>query len=194
MNKKIFIINSKILVVLLVASFFMGSLAFHASAQMVDNNGNTSSINPTDIQNQLQDEAAGKKLFDQFQNNQITCSKLTDADFEKLGEYTMSQMFNGNAAGHIAMNNRIKQMQGATGEEQRHMQIGKGVTSCSSSLQNAQNGAQRGGGFNMMGYGNYGMMNGNLGWLSAFGFIGWLVVLIDLILAGIWLWKQIKKK
>ena len=43
----------------------------------------------------------------------------------------------------------------------------------------------------MMGYGNFGNMMGG------FGFIGslvWIVLLIDLILLGIWLWKQIQKK
>lgn len=42
----------------------------------------------------------------------------------------------------------------------------------------------------MMGYGyNWGMMGGALG----FGFLTWLVLFIDLILVGVWLWKQIKK-
>lgn len=41
----------------------------------------------------------------------------------------------------------------------------------------------------MMGYGGWGMM-GDWGW---FGGLTGLVVLIDLVLLGIWLWKQIKK-
>jgi cytoskeletal protein RodZ len=44
-----------------------------------------------------------------------------------------------------------------------------------------------------MGYGNWGygsMMNG----LGSFGIITWLVLLVDLILVGIWLWQQISKK
>ena len=43
----------------------------------------------------------------------------------------------------------------------------------------------------MMGW-NYNMMS-----YGAFGIIGsifWLVILIDLILLGIWLWKQIERK
>ena len=40
-------------------------------------------------------------------------------------------------------------------------------------------------------WGNYGsMMGGGFLWGSIFG----IVVLIDLILFGIWLWKQIQKK
>lgn len=45
----------------------------------------------------------------------------------------------------------------------------------------------------MMGYGNwaYGMMNSGLGLIAT---VFWLVTLFDLILLGIWLWKQINKK
>ena len=46
----------------------------------------------------------------------------------------------------------------------------------------------------MMGYGNWGgynMMNSGFGVLAT---ILWVVFLIDLILLGIWLWKQIQKK
>ena len=45
----------------------------------------------------------------------------------------------------------------------------------------------------MMRYGSdwgWGMMGGADGGL---GFIIWLVVLVDLVLLGVWLWKQIKK-
>lgn len=44
----------------------------------------------------------------------------------------------------------------------------------------------------MMGYWGYGsMMNWGFGFL---GLIFWVVVLADLILLGIWLWKQINKR
>ncbi len=44
----------------------------------------------------------------------------------------------------------------------------------------------------MMGYWGYGgMMNYGFGVLGVFF---WLVILIDLVLLGIWLWKQIQKK
>ena len=48
----------------------------------------------------------------------------------------------------------------------------------------------------MMGQWGYGMMGWNQG-IAAFsvvGFLFWLVLMIDLVLAGIWLWKQIQKK
>lgn len=45
----------------------------------------------------------------------------------------------------------------------------------------------------MMGYGNwgYGMMNSGFGILAG---LFWLVILIDLILLGFWLFKQINSK
>lgn len=43
-----------------------------------------------------------------------------------------------------------------------------------------------------MGFGNYGSMMGWGGGFFATLFV--LVVLIDLVLFGIWLWKQIEKK
>jgi len=49
----------------------------------------------------------------------------------------------------------------------------------------------------MMGfYGYNNMMNQPAGWglYGLFGIIGWIVVLADLILVGMWLWKQINKK
>ena len=43
----------------------------------------------------------------------------------------------------------------------------------------------------MMGYGNnWGMMGG----AGAFGLITWLVIIVDLVLVGVWLWKKISKR
>ncbi len=150
---------------------------------------------PAQIQEQQQEESEGKKLFDQLQNQQTTCAKLTDTDFEKIGEYTMSQMFGSNTAAHIAMNQRMQQMRGVTGEEQMHSQIGRSVTGCTTS--SSQNNIRTGGGFPMMGWAGYGMMNGNAGFGG--GFLAVMVIthgiiVIDLILLGMWLWKQINKK
>lgn len=44
----------------------------------------------------------------------------------------------------------------------------------------------------MMGYG-YGNMMGYGGY-AILGSLFWIVLLVDLILLGIWLWKQIQKK
>jgi len=42
----------------------------------------------------------------------------------------------------------------------------------------------------MMGYGYEGMMGG----MGVFGSLALLVVLVDLVLVGIWLWQHISKK
>lgn len=44
----------------------------------------------------------------------------------------------------------------------------------------------------MMGYydGGWDMMGG----VGLFGVLTWLVIIVDLVLVGIWLWKQISKK
>jgi uncharacterized membrane protein len=43
----------------------------------------------------------------------------------------------------------------------------------------------------MMGWGNYAMFGSGFGFLAA---LFWVVILVDLILLGLWLWKQINKK
>lgn len=40
---------------------------------------------------------------------------------------------------------------------------------------------------------NYGMMSGWFGGFNIFGSLVSLIVLIDLVLLGIWLWKKIQK-
>ena len=44
----------------------------------------------------------------------------------------------------------------------------------------------------MMGYG-WGNMMGGYGGFGIIAFIFWLVLFVDAILLGIWLWKQIQK-
>lgn len=41
---------------------------------------------------------------------------------------------------------------------------------------------------------NYGMMNGNFGAFNLMGSLAGLIILIDLVLLGVWLWKQINKR
>lgn len=182
--------------VLAVAFFLIGSFFSHTNAQMMGNISPSVTVNPTQVQEQQQEEAQGKQFFDQLQSKQITCDKLTDSDFEKIGEYIMSQMLGNNTNAHISMNERIQQMRGETGEEQMHTQIGRSVTGCSTTSQNSLNG----GGFSMMGWNGFGMMNGAYGFGGGFsgfwivGIIVHIIVVIDLILLGVWLWKQIKKK
>ena len=44
------------------------------------------------------------------------------------------------------------------------------------------------------GYGNMMDWNQNgFGWFGFFGFAFWIIILVDLILVGVWLWKKIQK-
>lgn len=45
----------------------------------------------------------------------------------------------------------------------------------------------------MMGFGNYGNIMGG-GWFGFWGSIFSILVLINLVLLAVWLWKQIQKK
>ena len=46
----------------------------------------------------------------------------------------------------------------------------------------------------MMDYDMMSWMMGSMWGVGFLGFLTWLIILIDLILLGIWLWKQINKK
>ena len=45
----------------------------------------------------------------------------------------------------------------------------------------------------MMGYGDYGTMMGGWGLIGVVGLLFWFALFIDLILLGLWLWKQLQK-
>lgn len=182
-------LKQKTIIFLLVISSFFFTNASQTRAQMMGSNASPS-INPTDVEQQQQDETTGKTLLDQLQNKQTTCQKLTSADFEKIGEYVMSQRFK-NTDTHIQMNSNIKNMMGDIGEENMHTKLGMVATGCKTKV------SGQGGGNAMMGWngsGWSGMMGGNFGWFGIIPSLFWLVGLIDLILLGIFLWKHIQKK
>ena len=143
-----------------------------AHAQMMG--FSNSSIDKASIQSQQAEEQEGKKLLDQLKNKTTTCQKLTNANFEKIGEYFMGQAI-GNTAEHIQMNNMMKAMMGKQGEEQMHIAWGERGSGCNMNVFYPQNGTgfmqiMGGGGNLMMRYG--GDWNNMMGW-GGFGF-GWL--------------------
>ncbi len=169
--------NSK----LLLAILFFLSFVFvpKTQAQMMGN----FILSVTPSAQDIRDIQTGQELYYEFQNNKISCRKLGADDFEKIGEYVMDQRFD-NTSQHIQMNNNMKQMMGEQSEENMHIKLGKTATGCST------NSLSKGGVPNMMGWGYSGMMSAGFGFL---GTIVWIVVLIDLILLGIWLWKKVQK-
>lgn len=76
---------------------------------------------------QAQEEAEGKVLFDKVASKEMTCADLSDDDFELIGEYVMGQRFGNN---HEQMNTRLKLMMGDDGEVRMHIALGKSATNC----------------------------------------------------------------
>ncbi len=174
MNKIKYIMKKYLLATIL--SFMLFGLVVHnANAQMMGFYG--SQPDNSAIQSQQQEEQEGKKLLGQVQNKTTTCQKLTDTDFEKIGEYFMGQAI-GNTSQHISMNNMMKGMMGEQGEEQMHIAWGKRGSGCNTNAQFAPT-MMGGGGNPMMGYGGWNNMMG--GW-NGFGILGWIPMLLFWVL------------
>ncbi|EKE28099.1 MAG: hypothetical protein ACD_3C00100G0004 [uncultured bacterium (gcode 4)] len=118
--KQIFVITS-----ILVLSLFSPITTFGQGMMGFPN----LSIDDTTIKNQQQEEEEGKKFLDDLNNKTITCEKLTDSDFEKIGEYFMAQSI-GDTVRHINMNEMLKRMMGEKWEEQAHSAMGKRLSNC----------------------------------------------------------------
>ena len=161
------------------------------------------------------EEARGKELWDHLQQQQITCGDLADQDFNALGEYFMGLMMGDS---HAAMNAMITRMQGAEGEQQMHIIMGKRFSGCdtSAAFSSLSGGwlpmmtMMRGGWSldgdqdrlstlnnnsitKMMNFG-YGSMMGGWGTFGLLGLLTWLVWLAVGVLLVVWLWQKINKK
>jgi len=122
---------------------------------------------PTIEQRTPSDEQAGQDLYNRLQSKQITCDKLTDNDFEKLGEFYMGRMVGDS---HDAMNQMMVQQMGETGERQMHIVMGKRLSGCDT---NAQYASATGSMMGMLGGGS--MMGWGSGWLSMLVF--WIIII-----------------
>jgi hypothetical protein len=136
------------------------------------NSSNTSA----DVTSTAKDEAEGKVVFDKLQSKQLTCQKLTDDDFDVLGDYYMGQMA-GSTTAHAQMNARMTRMMGENGEKQMHIALGKRLSGCNTGA--AYSNDPNSGFAPMMGYGG-GMMsnfynNYGFNWLPNFAFLGLIV-------------------
>lgn len=151
-----------------------------------------------------QDIQSGQKLYSELVNKKISCEKLKDSDFEKIGEFLMEQQI-GNSERHALMNQMMQNMMSQNGEEQMHIVIGKRGTGCDTNALMPQHGDKflpmmgmngnwnnqdwRGGANSMMGFGFGNMM----GW-GGFGLIGllWMVLFwVLLVLAVVALFRYI---
>ncbi|MGE5041317.1 MAG: hypothetical protein ACM3IJ_00250 [Candidatus Levyibacteriota bacterium] len=163
---------------------------------------------PTPAQSDLNEEQTmqdtGQKIYQNLQNKTISCKNLSGDDYEKLGEYFMGQSA-GSTQNHVYWDQRIQQMMGENGDTQMHIVWGERGSGCFSDAQFPANtpsfinrmmsnqNATGGGVFPMMGWSGYGWnMTGGYAGFGILGFITWLIVVVDLILAGVWLWQQIR--
>lgn len=187
--------NKTVLVLAMMLLF--GIVALPVRAQMMTGGKLVTTVNPTQIVDQKAEEAEGQKLFDDLQNQLISCDKLTDADFEKVGEYVMSKMFGDNTTAHIAMNNKMKSSHGEEGEVAMHERIGKNVTGCyTDALVNKDvKNANADKGFDKKDWeGRVGMMMaGGYGFGIVYTVL-FAIVVFDLVLLGVWLWRQVRRK
>lgn len=74
-----------------------------------------------------QEEAEGAQIFRQLRQRERSCSDLSQADFERAGEYVMGRMMGG---AHASMNRMLEARLGRRGEEQVHVAMGKRWTGC----------------------------------------------------------------
>lgn len=150
-----------------------------------------SQLNTTSDDHTAREEAEGKEIWEKLQAKQITCSDLTDENFEALGEYFMGLSI-GDTQRHAAMNQMMTNMIGEKGEEQMHIILGKRSSGCDtnaklpsgfnfmslmwmmeSAFAPESYGGTKGGGNPMMG--NWG--NTMFGGWGGFGF-GWVFMIL----------------
>ncbi len=198
----------KVSISLLIISFLFLVFSPRTNAQMMGNYQGQTSLSQSDIQNEQNDQDAGQTIYQELQNGQVTCQQLTEDNFDKLGDYFMWKSL-GSTQAHAAMDKRITQMMGDQGNTQMHITLGKRGSGCFSNFTVPSNTpsfmmgmmnnvyANEGGVKNMMGNlgWNGSMMDWNgFGGFNLFSFLLFLVIFVDLVLLGAYLWKQIRKK
>jgi hypothetical protein len=120
-------------------------------------------------------------------SKQVDCTKVTDTQFEKLGDAYMG--YGITEQQHTTMENTMGG-DGSTNVQQVHMNMGRTYLGCPLNPKYAAT--------MMDGNNSYGMMSPGSETEGGFGYIFMYligaVLLIDLVLAGFWLWKQVSKK
>jgi len=125
--------------------------------------------------------------------DELSCNRLTDTDFERIGDAWMEELHPGDA--HIQMDT----MMGGEGSEslrQMHIRMGKNYLGCSGGnnigmgmMTNTRNSTKGGdlpmmGGYSMMG--NPSLMSG----YSAFGLVIWALFVVLLVVMIRYFWKK----
>ncbi len=155
-----------------------------------------------------QEEAQGKIIYDNLQTNKVSCSNISDNDFELLGDYYMGQM---TGSSHAAMDNLMTQRIGEDNNRLMHIAMGKRLSGCDTSASFPSQGV---GFLPMMGMmGNWSTYNNNdnynlpnnfnsmmgfgygygAGWLGVILMIlFWVLVIIAIVAFVGWLVRQTK--
>jgi hypothetical protein len=143
------------------------------------------------------EEQQGAALVQDFQAGGQTCPSLSAKQFELIGEYEMSRMI-GDPAAHDAMNERMSQMMGPSGEAQAHIFLAQRKLGCTNgahppasfgTMMGVAGSYQGGGGMGsgMMGgdgttgYGNYSGSSGMMGDHADGGWGTGMIILVVLL-------------
>ncbi len=124
---------------------------------------------------------------------EVDCSKVTDDQFDKLGDAYMGVMLP-NQQQHEAMDNMMGG-EGSASLKQAHINMGRSYLGCWSNYNSGPVYMPTMGGFGMMGgngsYGNYYAPNGMMGWSGMmggyYGGFGWVTMILvwTLLVLGI---------
>jgi hypothetical protein len=135
-------------------------------------------------------EVAGQSLIEQLQNKTISCTSLTQGDYENIDEYYMSLMM---GSGHDAMDQSIVSRYGEAYDTNMHIAMGERFSGCNTNVA-FPSGIT---GFGPMMGGNYidgNGYNGGYGWGGSFfmGIFG-ILAIIGLVAVIKWVITFTKK-
>lgn len=164
-----------------LTTILIASVLFLLSLPVVSRYAQTNQLNNSSDNHTAREEAEGKKIWEQLQAKETSCDKLSDDNFQVLGEYYMGRM---TGTSHEAMNTMMIQMMGEQGEQQMHVVMGKRLSGCNVNAEIPQNGTS----FMPMMWNFWG---GFGSWLFQLTIVVWLIVGV---LTTVWLLKQISKK
>lgn len=121
------------------------------------------------------EEAIGQALAQKLQAKTVSCSNLSDGEYESLGEYYMGLMM---GSGHDAMDNYIVNRYGSDYDKQMHIAMGERFSGCNVNVSFPA--GMMGFGPMMSGFGSNGKNNGYQGWQGSwsgyengYGMMGW---------------------
>ena len=181
----------KRIILTIFTAIIIGSFVTSANAQMMGGFSNSSADWEEVVEHTAREEQEGKEIWNKLQTKEVVCENLNDEQYGVLGEYFMGQM---SGDSHAAMNAMMIQTHGEEGEEQIHVVMGKRLSGCNTS---ASFPSISGGWMPMMNMmwggwsspfgGNNSISNMMNFGLGAFGFFGWIFMVLwwVLIISGI---------